>query len=111
MGFLDFPFAAGAAGSQQDLRRFPGHEEVLQYLEAFVRWFDLLRLVRFETEVVRVRRGNDGRWAVTSRKLGEKRSGAGEELFYDAVVICNGHYMEPRIVAILGTIYRHDATL
>ena len=102
MGFLDFPFAGGAAGSQQDPRRFPGHEEVLRYLEAFARRFDLLRLVRFQTEVVRVCRWNDGRWAVTSRKLGEKGSGAGEEEFYDAIVVCNGHYTEPRIAAILG---------
>ena len=81
MGFLDFPFAGGAAGSQQDPRRFPGHEEVLRYLEAFARRFDLLRLVRFQTEVVSVRRWSDGRWAVTSRKLGEKGSSAGEEEF------------------------------
>jgi len=100
MGFLDFPFAGGAAGSQQDPRRFPGHEEVLRYLEAFARRFDLLRLVRFQTEVVRVCRWNDGRWAVTSRKLGEK--GSGEEEFYDAVVVCNGHYTEPRIAVIPG---------
>ncbi|OQU92170.1 hypothetical protein SORBI_3001G303750 [Sorghum bicolor] len=105
MGFLDFPFAAAGCRCQ-DPRRFPGHEEVLRYLEAFARRFDLLRLVRFETEVVRVRRGSDdGRWAVTSRKLGEKGSGAGEddqEEFYDAVVVCNGHYTAPRIADILG---------
>lgn len=99
MGFLDFPFAAGAAGSE-DLRRFPEHEEVLRYLEAFARRFDLLRLVRFETEVVRVRREDGGGWAVTSRKLGEK--GSGEEEVYDAVVVCNGHYTEPRIAVIPG---------
>ena len=108
MGFLDFPFAAAGCRCQ-DPRRFPGHEEVLRYLEAFARRFDLLRLVRFETEVVRVRRGSDdGRWAVTSRKLGEKGSGAGEddqEEFYDAVVVCNGHYTAPRIADILGNIY------
>ncbi|EER91959.1 hypothetical protein BDA96_01G295400 [Sorghum bicolor] len=104
MGFLDFPFAAGAAaaGSPRDPRRFPGHEEVLRYLEAFARRFDLLRLVRFETEVLSVRRedGGGGRWAVTSRKLGEK--GSGQEEFYDAVVVCNGHYTEPRIAVIPG---------
>jgi cation diffusion facilitator CzcD-associated flavoprotein CzcO len=101
MGFLDFPFAAAAAVGSRDPRRFPGHEEVLRYLEAFARRFDLLRLVRFETEVLSVRREDDGgRWAVTSRKLGEK--GSGEEEFYDAVVVCNGHYTEPRIAVIPG---------
>lgn len=101
MGFLDFPFSA--AGSR-DPRRFPGHEEVLRYLEAFARRFDLLRLVRFETEVLSMRREEDedggGRWAVTSRKLGEK--GSGREEFYDAVVVCNGHYTVPRIAVIPG---------
>ncbi|WVZ65033.1 hypothetical protein U9M48_014462 [Paspalum notatum var. saurae] len=99
MGFLDFPFAAGAAGSE-DPRRFPEHEEVLRYLDAFARRFDLLQLVRFETEVVSVRREDAGRWAVTSRKLGDK--GSGEEEVYDAVVVCNGHYTVPRIAAIPG---------
>uniref|UniRef100_A0A804LN40 Flavin-containing monooxygenase n=1 Tax=Zea mays TaxID=4577 RepID=A0A804LN40_MAIZE len=41
-----------------------------------------------------------GRWAVTSRKLGDK--GSGEEEFYDAVVVCNGHYTEPRLAVIPG---------
>ncbi|XP_062201165.1 flavin-containing monooxygenase FMO GS-OX-like 3 isoform X2 [Phragmites australis] len=99
MGFLDFPFSAAAPGSA-DPRRFPGHEEVLRYLEAFARRFDLHRLVRFETEVVSVRRDPGGSWAVTSRKLGEK--GSGEEEVYDAVVVCNGHYTEPRIAVIPG---------
>ncbi|KAG2550656.1 hypothetical protein PVAP13_9KG337757 [Panicum virgatum] len=87
MGFLDFPFAAEAPGSA-DPRRFPGHEEVLRYLEAFARRFDLLRLVRFETEVLRVRRQDRGGWA---------------EEVYDAVVVCNGHYTEPRIAVIQDT--------
>uniref|UniRef100_A0A0E0MAJ3 Flavin-containing monooxygenase n=1 Tax=Oryza punctata TaxID=4537 RepID=A0A0E0MAJ3_ORYPU len=101
MGFLDFPFAAAEAAGG-DTRRFPGHEEVLRYLEAFARRFDLYGLVRFETEVVRVRRdGGGGRWAVTSRKLGEKGRREEEEV-YDAIVVCNGHYTEPRVAHIPG---------
>ncbi|KAI5017926.1 hypothetical protein ZWY2020_042814 [Hordeum vulgare] len=99
MGFLDFPFTA-ARGSVVDARRFPGHEEVLRYLEDFAQRFDLYGLVRFQTEVVGVRRVAGGRWAVTSRKLGEK--GEQEEEVYDAVVVCNGHYSEPRIASIPG---------
>ncbi|KAK3157090.1 hypothetical protein QOZ80_2AG0116030 [Eleusine coracana subsp. coracana] len=100
MGFLDFPFVASAATGSADPRRFPGHEEVLRYLEAFARRFDLLPLVRFETEVLRVRREPGVGWAVASRKLGEK--GSGEEEVYDAVVVCNGHYTEPRVATIPG---------
>jgi cation diffusion facilitator CzcD-associated flavoprotein CzcO len=73
---------------------------VLRYLEDFARRFDLYGLVRFETEVVGVRREAGGRWAVTSRKLGEK--GELDEEVYDAVVVCNGHYTEPRIASIPG---------
>jgi len=32
--------------------------------------------------------------------LGDK--GSGEEEVYDAVVVCNGHYTEPRIAVIPG---------
>ncbi|XP_052169062.1 flavin-containing monooxygenase FMO GS-OX-like 4 [Oryza glaberrima] len=107
MGFLDFPFASSAAeaGGGGDTRRFPGHDEVLRYLEEFARRFDLYGLVRFGTEVVRVRRdggGGGGRWAVTSRKIGEKGRREEEEEVYDAIVVCNGHYTEPRVAHIPG---------
>ncbi|CAN6305923.1 unnamed protein product [Urochloa humidicola] len=102
MGFLDFPFVAAAMPGSADPRRFPCHEEVLRYLEAFASRFDLLRLVRFETEVLGVRREGRGKWAVTSRKLGDKGSGEEEEEVYDGVVVCNGHYTEPRIAVIPG---------
>jgi aliphatic glucosinolate S-oxygenase len=91
MGFPDFPFVTSA-----DPRRLPDHEEVLPcpYLEAFAVRFDLHQLVRFETEVVRVRREPGGGWSVASRKLGE------EEQVYDAIVVCTGHYTEPRVATI-----------
>ncbi|KQJ97746.1 hypothetical protein BRADI_3g32990v3 [Brachypodium distachyon] len=104
MGFLDFPFTAPKLSSPAaaiDARRFPGHREVLRYLEDFARRFDLCDLVRFETEVVGVRREASGRWAVTSKKLGEK--GELDEEIYDAVVVCNGHYTEPRVASIPDT--------
>ncbi|XP_037426924.1 flavin-containing monooxygenase FMO GS-OX5-like isoform X2 [Triticum dicoccoides] len=104
MGFLDFPFVADE--DSVDPRRFPGHQEVLRYLEAFARRFDLLGLVRLETEVVSVRRGGDASWSVSycSRKL----AGAGSDLeeeqseVFDAVVVCNGHFAEPRLADIAG---------
>jgi hypothetical protein len=63
-----------------------GGAELLRYLEAFTRLFDLHWLVRFETEVVRIRREPGSEWAVALRKLGEK--GSSEEEVYDAVVDC-----------------------
>jgi hypothetical protein len=82
-----------------------GGAELLRYLEAFARLFDLHRLVWFETEVVRIRREPGSGWAVALMKLGEK--GSGEEEVYNAVVVCIGHYMEPRIATIPGKFRRH----
>ncbi|XP_020169303.1 flavin-containing monooxygenase FMO GS-OX-like 2 [Aegilops tauschii subsp. strangulata] len=106
MGFLDFPFVAGR--SSADPRRFPGHPEVLRYLEAFARRFDLLGLVRFETEVVSVRRSRDdgagaAGWRVSYRsRRPDGGGGEPEEEVFDAVVVCNGHFTEPRVAAIAG---------
>jgi cation diffusion facilitator CzcD-associated flavoprotein CzcO len=44
MGFLDFPFAA--ASDSVDARRFPRHQEVLRYIQAFAHRFHLHGLVR-----------------------------------------------------------------
>jgi cation diffusion facilitator CzcD-associated flavoprotein CzcO len=108
MGFLDFPFAA-TPGSL-DTRRFPRHEEVLRYLQEFARRFDLYGLVRFGTEVTAVDVLQDRHhWRVRWRKADVDAAQTGEdgeeqEEFYDAVVVCNGHYTEPRIADIPGNI-------
>lgn len=112
MGFLDFPFAA--APDSLDTRRFPRHEEVLRYLQEFARRFDLHGLVRFGTEVTAVDVLQDRHhWRVRWRKAAggggtdadAARTGEDEEEqeeSYDAVVVCNGHYTEPRIADIPG---------
>ncbi|KAJ4754209.1 Flavin-containing monooxygenase [Rhynchospora pubera] len=99
MGFLDYPFVPRGSGG--DARRFPSHEEVLRYLENFAEEFGLIESIRFRTEVERVEREVDGkRWIVKSREVG----GGGEKKreVYDGVVVCNGHYTEPRIAEISG---------
>ncbi|KAL6848226.1 hypothetical protein ACP4OV_022354 [Aristida adscensionis] len=110
MGFLDAPFVAGPGAA--DPRRYPAHREVLRYVQDFARRFDLLRLVRFRAEVVAVRRLAGGvpdqapaSWTVRWRTLGSSRGGGveeEEEKVFDAVVVCNGHYTEPRIADIPG---------
>ncbi|KAI4311659.1 hypothetical protein MLD38_036538 [Melastoma candidum] len=99
MGFRDYPFVATGQGFRGDPRRFPGHEEVLGYLERFGREFGLVEggIVRFEKEARRVWRGEDGRWKVAwmnGRELAEE--------VFDAVVVCNGHFTEPRLAEICG---------
>ncbi|KAG0490322.1 hypothetical protein HPP92_007185 [Vanilla planifolia] len=98
MGFFDYPFVAIPG---RDIRRFPGHQEVLSYLEDFSREFDINELVRFWTEVVRVDVEDEGKLAVRSQKINGGDISDETEL-YDAVVVCNGHYTEPRVAEIPG---------
>ncbi|XP_077235943.1 flavin-containing monooxygenase FMO GS-OX-like 3 isoform X2 [Tasmannia lanceolata] len=101
MGFRDYPFVVREG---RDNRRFPGHKEVFLYLNDFARDFELSDLIRFETEVFEVERVEEGRWMVRSRKVGLD---GGDCLLdvnevYDGVVVCNGHFTEPRIAEIPG---------
>jgi hypothetical protein len=81
---------------------------VLRYLQEFARRFDLHGLVRLETEVVRVHRddASAARWWVSycSRRLAdaENEEREVEEEEFDAIVVCNGHYTEPRLADFAG---------
>lgn len=48
MGFSDFPFVVKKG---RDMRRFPGHRELLLYLQDFCEWFGLREMIRFKTRV------------------------------------------------------------
>ncbi|KAK7271453.1 hypothetical protein RJT34_27376 [Clitoria ternatea] len=97
MGFVDYPFPKRDGG---DMRTFPGHEEVLWFLNKFADEFALRGLVRFGTEVVRVERvgGRNDSWVVESRMMNDSLS---EEIF-EAVVVCSGHFTQPRLPTIPG---------
>lgn len=96
MGFSDYPFEIKKNG---EIRTFPRHEEVLQFLNEFARDFGLVELIRFNTEVVRVQRvdSRNDLWMVNSRM-----SGLIQEEKFDAVIVCNGHHTKPRIADIPG---------
>ena len=66
MGFKDYPFVP-RDDPDKDLRRFPGHQEVLMYLQDFMREFKIDELVRFETEVVHVRLVEEEKWKIKSK--------------------------------------------
>lgn len=100
MGFRDYPFVR-REGKGRDSRRFPNHREVLMYLEDFADYFEIGELVRFETEVVFAGLGEAGKWRVKSRPSRSDSECVDE--IYDAVVICNGHYFQPRIAHIPGS--------
>ncbi|XP_010418250.1 PREDICTED: flavin-containing monooxygenase FMO GS-OX-like 7 isoform X2 [Camelina sativa] len=99
MGFTDFPFSTRPENMSRDPRRHPGHSEVLAYLKDFAREFKIEEMIRFETEVVRAGpvAENQKKWRVESKSSG----GISDEI-YDAVVVCNGHYTEPRHALIPG---------
>ncbi|KAI4323517.1 hypothetical protein L6164_023115 [Bauhinia variegata] len=97
MGFLDYPFSKEETG---DPRTFPGHEEVLRFLDKFADEFGLHSLIRFNTEVVRVEQ-IDSDWVVESNPRGSA-SGSQERETFEAVVVCTGHYTTPRLAKIPG---------
>ncbi|PIA39492.1 hypothetical protein AQUCO_02600146v1 [Aquilegia coerulea] len=101
MGFTDFPFLAKKG---RDMRRFPGHSELLQYLKDFCDWFGLREMIRFNTRVEYVsmfdfaKFGRD-KWIVRSKEILSEK--VNEEVF-DAVVVAIGHYSHPRLPNIKG---------
>jgi len=109
MGFSDFQFVPRPGG--RDARRFPGHREVLSYLKDFCAAFGLAGAVRFNTKVVRVAMvprdagaGGGVKWQVRSVHVdpdGGEEGSPTEEVF-DAVVVANGHYSQPRLPSIDG---------
>ncbi|KAL6647218.1 hypothetical protein ACP70R_014655 [Stipagrostis hirtigluma subsp. patula] len=120
MGFSDFQFVPrrGEDAAGRDARRFPGHREVYCYLKDFCDAFGIMDVVRLNTKVTRVAMappphegcgGGGGyagvRWQVRSVRVepesGEEVAPEDEEVF-DAVVIANGHYSQPRLPRING---------
>lgn len=98
MAFIDYPFRLREGGDQ---RTFPGHEEVLSFLDDFARDFGLTELIRFNSEVVRVERvgGRNDEWVVEWR-VPELESVVWKEEMFEAVVVCSGHHTEPRVAEI-----------
>ncbi|CAK9159366.1 unnamed protein product [Ilex paraguariensis] len=95
-GFSDYLFTSKQYG---DSRNFPGHEEVLKFLDDFAKDFGLVELIRFNTEVVRVERVDSriDEWVVESRT-----SGLSTEDIFEAVMVCSGHYTVPRLANLSG---------
>ena len=94
MAFFDFSFDS-EGGGKDSWPRYPGHAEVLSYLQRFADAFDVERLISFNAKVLRVHRGD--KWTL----LIDSKKGRIEEKF-DALAVCNGHYAEPRVPNIPG---------
>ncbi|KAL9245271.1 hypothetical protein vseg_018943 [Gypsophila vaccaria] len=101
MSFSGFPFAEREYG---DPRRFPGHEEVLGYLNDFATRFGIAELIRFNSDIVRVEQveGRVDKWVVEWRVKEVNGRVKLEQEVFDAVVVCNGHCTVPRLADIPG---------
>ena len=106
MGFSDFPVLVKDG---RDTRSFPGHRELLLYLQDFCERFELRELIRFSTRVENVRIlnygdqfGEDLIWVVKGIDI--KNEEVLEEEF-DAVVVATGHYSHPRLPPIKGVCF------
>ncbi|MCZ6675017.1 MAG: NAD(P)-binding domain-containing protein [Verrucomicrobia bacterium] len=89
MAFRDFPFEAEDGVSQ-----FVSHERAQAYLDEFVERFDLQPVIEFDTSVESLRSAKEGRWRIKNSKT--------EESLFDAAMVCNGHYSNPRVPEITG---------
>ena len=96
MAFFEFSFDS-SGGGDDDWPRYPGHAQVLRYLEEFADAFSLRQRIRFNTKVVQVI--HEDRWLLTI----DGDNGSVTEGF-DALAVCNGHYTEPRVPDILDQI-------
>ncbi|XP_058194925.1 flavin-containing monooxygenase FMO GS-OX-like 9 [Rhododendron vialii] len=101
-GFTDFPFLVKKG---RDMRRFPGHGELLLYLSDFCAFFGLREMIRFNTKVEYVGMldygecGKDLRWVVRTR---ERECEKMVEEVFDAVVVATGNFSKPRLPSIRG---------
>ncbi|CAM6093325.1 unnamed protein product [Calypogeia fissa] len=113
MGFLDYPFVPKGEEEGRDGRRFPNHREVAKYLEDFLEDYNLRGLVKFGVRVDYVGQQVDRKWVVKFQKAfdfkmkeeSHEKDCQHAELeteVFDAVVVCNGHYAEPRLADIPG---------
>ncbi len=79
MQFSDFPMP-------RDYPDYAGHAQVARYFESYAEAFQLRRAIRFQTQVSRVERAEQGFTLTTA---------AGEQEHFGAVVVANGHHWDP----------------
>lgn len=100
MGFSEYPFddAFYARSSSIDPRRFCSHQEVLHYLNSFAKHFNILQYIEFHTRVTAV----IPQWSATKKltwhvTMTNTTTHDEQTRDFDAVVVCNGHYSQPRV--------------
>ncbi|KAK9704253.1 Flavin-binding monooxygenase-like [Popillia japonica] len=93
MSYYDFPYP-------DEGKSFLTQSEVLDYMNRYVKHFNLLPVMKFHKQVTNITPQN-GKWKLTLIDLKTKESEVIED--YDSVLICNGHYHKPSMPKIEGT--------
>nr|XP_033817193.1 dimethylaniline monooxygenase [N-oxide-forming] 2-like [Geotrypetes seraphini]XP_033817194.1 dimethylaniline monooxygenase [N-oxide-forming] 2-like [Geotrypetes seraphini]XP_033817195.1 dimethylaniline monooxygenase [N-oxide-forming] 2-like [Geotrypetes seraphini]XP_033817196.1 dimethylaniline monooxygenase [N-oxide-forming] 2-like [Geotrypetes seraphini]XP_033817197.1 dimethylaniline monooxygenase [N-oxide-forming] 2-like [Geotrypetes seraphini]XP_033817198.1 dimethylaniline monooxygenase len=83
----DFPFP-------EHFPNYLSHTKMLEYQRRYAEHFGLLRCIKFKTLVKNIRKRSDfsstGQWDIVTEKEGKQ-----ESTIFDAVFVCNGHFVEP----------------
>jgi thioredoxin reductase len=89
MAYADYPMPS----SYPD---FPHHTHIKEYFDNYVDHFALREHISFETDVKRIRRGEDGRWETTIEFPLDDGNTSSETRSYDALLVANGHHWDAR---------------
>ncbi|XP_054707670.1 flavin-containing monooxygenase 5-like [Uloborus diversus] len=88
---------------RKEFNNYMKHTEIYEYLKEYVKCKDLERYIRYNMEVVKVRKSEDykttGRWSVTARN---RLTGEEETDIFDGVMVCIGHINNPYIPVFPG---------
>uniref|UniRef100_A0A671FLI6 Flavin-containing monooxygenase n=1 Tax=Rhinolophus ferrumequinum TaxID=59479 RepID=A0A671FLI6_RHIFE len=87
MSFSDFPFP-------DHFPNYMHNSKLMDYFRMYVRHFDLLKYIRFQTNVQSVRKRPDfsfsGQWDVVVESDDKQ-----ETLVFDGILVCSGHHTDP----------------
>ncbi len=81
MAYSDYPMP----GHYPD---FPHHTHIAEYFDSYVDHFGFRNKIIFNTGVARAELNRDSIWEITTDK--------GEQRWYDALLVANGHHWNPR---------------
>ncbi|XP_064310721.1 flavin-containing monooxygenase 5 isoform X2 [Phalacrocorax carbo] len=89
MCFSDFPVP-------EDFPNYMHNSKIMEYFRMYAQHFDLLRHIRFRTNVCRVTKRPDfaatGQWEVVAESEGKQ-----EVDVFDAVLVCTGHHTDAHL--------------
>lgn len=75
-----------------DYSDYPSRAQLLSYFQGYVKYFDIEKYIRFNTEVIKVTRALDNKWRVEYEdELGVS------EAYFDYLLVANGHHWDPNL--------------